>query len=334
MRRWTSFGGRPPATCDAVRRVVRRAVVAAVAMTLASSASAQTGYVTLSDSARLFYKIMGHGRDTIIAIHGGPGLDLESVAGDFAVLARRHTVIFYDQRGGGKSTLPSDTSTLGATRQVQDLDELRRHFGLTRVTLVAHSYGPLLAASYALAHPANVSRMVFFGPVPPRRGDFWARFGESLGKRLDATQRAAQSAAARKMTDPSSTDDEVRRACRDYWAVGLRPRLAEPDRTQALIKADLCATDPAGIRYGNRVGNRVIMASYGDWDLRQRLRTLAVPTLVVHGEEESIPMDLVEEWVTSMPRATLLKVPRAAHFTYAERPELVWPAVERFLTDP
>ena len=73
------------------------------------------------------------------------------------------------------------------------------------------------------------------------------------------------------------------------------------------------------------------MASYGDWDLRAKLRTLTVPTLVVHGEEESIPMDLVEEWVTSMPNARLLKVPRAAHFTYAERPELVWPAVERFL---
>jgi pimeloyl-ACP methyl ester carboxylesterase len=31
-------------------------------------------------------------------------------------------------------------------------------------------------------------------------------------------------------------------------------------------------------------------------------------------------------------RTTLLRVPRAAHFTYAERPELVWPAVERFLS--
>jgi proline iminopeptidase len=87
-----------------------------------------------------------------------------------------------------------------------------------------------------------------------------------------------------------------------------------------MVKADLCATDVAGIRYGNQIGNRVIMGSYGDWDLRARLRTLTVPTLVVHGEEESIPMDLVEEWVTSMPNARLMKVPRAAHFTYAERP--------------
>ena len=63
--------------------------------------------------------------------------------------------------------------------------------------------------------------------------------------------------------------------------------------------------------------------------------TLDVPLLIVHGQEESIPMDLVREWVTSMPagRTTLLEVPHAAHFTYAEQPGVVWPAVEKFLED-
>ena len=297
-------------------------------------AAQQSGYVTTSDSARLYYRVVGHGSDTIIAIHGGPGMDLESVYGDFtAALSPRHVVIFYDQRGGGKSELPTDTSRLVAARQVQDLDELRQHFGLQRVTLMAHSYGPLLAASYAIAHPANVKRMVFFGPVPPRRGDFWTRYGASVNSRLMPEQRQRMSAASRIMTNSKSSPDSVRQACRAYWAEGMRPRLAEPDRTLPLVKSDLCATDPEGIRYGNRVANRVIMNSYGNWDLRPQLETLNVPLLVVHGEDESIPMDLVEEWVTSMPpgRATLLKVPRAAHFTYAERPEFVWPAVEKFL---
>jgi pimeloyl-ACP methyl ester carboxylesterase len=45
-------------------------------------------------------------------------------------------------------------------------------------------------------------------------------------------------------------------------------------------------------------------------------------------------MDLVEEWVSSLPRARLVRVPRAAHFTYAERPDLVWPEVDRFLAEP
>jgi proline iminopeptidase len=297
----------------------------------ASTQKPREGYITTSDSARLFYRMMGERGDTIIAIHGGPGVDLESIAGDFARLADRHVVIFYDQRGAGRSELPKDTTRLAAARQIADLDEVRRHFGARQVTLVAHSYGPLLAASYAIAHPEAVRRMVFFGPVPPRRGDFWKRFNASMARRLDSADRARLSDANRRLADPNA---DTRQACRDYWAVALRPRLAEPARSLAMIKSDLCASDPAGIRYGLTTTNRVVMASYGDWDLRQQLRHLDVPTLVVHGEQESIPMDLVEEWVSSLPRARLVRVPRAAHFTYAERPDLVWPEVDRFLAEP
>jgi proline iminopeptidase len=318
-----------------IRRVVFSALpiglVAAGTLTAQRSAPVREGYVTTSDSARLFYRVMGRGGDTLIAIHGGPGVDLESIAGDFAPLAERHVVIFYDQRGAGRSELPKDTTRLAAARQIADLDDVRRHFGARRVTLVAHSYGPLLAASYALEHPDAVKRMVFFGPVPPRRGDFWQRFGASRAQRLDSATRDRLADASKRLADPNA---DARKACRDYWAVGMRPRLAEPDRTLPLIKSDLCASDPAGIRYGLTVTNRVVMASYGNWDLRERLRHLDVPTLVVHGEQESIPMDLVEEWVTSLPHARLVKVPKAAHFTYAERPELVWPEVERFLAQP
>ena len=294
----------------------------------------QQGYITTSDSARLFYKIAGRpgpGVDTIIAIHGGPGLDLESIYNDFASgLGRKHVVIFYDQRGGGKSELPTDTSRLVAARQIQDLDEVRQHFGLTKVTLVAHSYGPLLAASYAIAHPDAVTKMVFFGPVPPRRGDFFTRYGQNLNARLDSAQRAALAELGGIMTSDSASEDAIRAACRKFWAIGLRPRLASPNAMR-VVKSDLCATDPSGIRYGMRTANGVIMSSYGDWDLRPSLRALDVPLLVVHGQQETIPMDLTEEWVTSMPHARLVKVPNAAHFTYAEQPVLVWSVVERFL---
>ncbi|HTE44385.1 MAG TPA: alpha/beta fold hydrolase, partial [Gemmatimonadaceae bacterium] len=185
-------------------------------LTAPGLASAQTGWVTTSDSARLYYRIIGHGPDTIIAIHGGPGLDHESIYGDFKPLAEHHVVIFYDQRGGGKSSLPKDTTKLFAARQVQDLDDLRKHFHIEQATLVAHSYGPLLAGSYALAHPANVKRMVFFGPVPPYRGEFNRRYGASLNSRLDSAQQARSGAASRRMADTSLSEAEVRKACREY----------------------------------------------------------------------------------------------------------------------
>ena len=79
---------------------------------------------------------------------------------------------------------------------------------------------------------------------------------------------------------------DTRQACRDLWAIALKPRLADPARTLHLIRSDFCASDPRGIRYGLGTTNRVVMASYGDWDLRDRLRGLDIPTLVVHGEQE------------------------------------------------
>lgn len=293
-------------------------------------AGAQAGWIPASDSVSLFYRVQGQGRDTIIAIHGGPGVDLESIANDFAPLTEHHVVIFYDQRGAGRSSLPHDTATLTSANQIADLDAVRRYFHLSRVTLVAHSYGPLLAATYALAHPEAVKRMVFFNPVPPRRGDFWQRFGKTMATRLDSAQQKELAAIQKKLDDPASGIIED---CRAFWKIALRPRLADPDSTLRLIKSDLCASDPVGIRYGLTVTNRLVMASYGDWDLREQLRKLATPTLVVHGEQDAIPMDAVQEWVTSLPHAQLLKVPNAAHFSYVEQPQIVWPAVEKFLTE-
>lgn len=310
-------------------QTVRRAL--SLLMTfLPALAGAQAGWIPSSDSVQLFYRVQGQGRDTIIAIHGGPGVDLESIANDFAPLMAHHVVIFYDQRGAGRSTLPEDTTVLTAARQIDDLDAVRQYFHLKRVTLVAHSYGPLLAATYALAHPDAVRRMVFFNPIPPRKGDFWQRFGKTMNSRLDTAQRAQLAAITKRLDDPASG---ILEQCRALWAIALRPRLAEPDRTLPLLKSDLCASDVVGIRYGLTVTNHLVMASYGDWDLRSQLRNLQTPTLVVHGEQDAIPMDLVQEWVTSLPHARLLKVPNAAHFSYVEQPEIVWPAVEQFLTE-
>ena len=310
--------------------LIRRLSVLALVLGAATARAQKPteGYIIADDSVRLFYRIAGRGPDTVIAIHGGPGVDLESIYGDFAPLTEQHVVVFYDQRGAGRSTLPRDTTLLSAATQISDLDAVRRHFKIDRVVLVAHSYGPLLAATYAIAHPDHVRGMIFFGPVPPRRGDFYQRFGRALRSRMDSAQLAKQADANRRL----AAGENIRQACRDYWAAGMRPRLADPENSLSLIRSDLCASDPAGIRYGLTKTNRIVTASYGDWDLRAALPALHMPVLVVHGEQDAIPMDLVDEW-TMIPNARLVRVPGAAHFAYAERPDAVWPEVKRFFTE-
>lgn len=282
------------------------------------------------DGASLYYRVVGAGPDVLVMIHGGPGMDLGYMAADFAPLAARHRLLFYDQRGGGRSEhLRDDPALFTMARHVADLEALRQRFGLARMTLVAHSFGPVIAASYAIAHPDRVARMIFLGPVPPRAGEFWERYGAVLDGRLTADERAELA----RLEDAMIHGADPAAACRAYWAIAVKPRLVSPELASRL-RGDFCGAGGDAIRAGMGVAGPRTLEALGAWDLRAGLRAVPAPTLILHGEADAIPMDLVEEWTTALPAARLVKVAGSSHFPYVERPDLVWPAIEAFLQAP
>jgi proline iminopeptidase len=126
------------------------------------------GYVTGAGSAQIFYEVVGSGDDTVIVVHGGPGAGINDIRPDLEPLAKSHVMIFYDQRGGGRSKLP-DTTLLTPQYFVGDLEAVREHFKLEQMSLVAQSFGALIVAEYLRAHPHRVARMVFLLPTGPNR---------------------------------------------------------------------------------------------------------------------------------------------------------------------
>jgi proline iminopeptidase len=260
-------------------------------------------------------------------IHGGPGMDMGYMVPDFGPLAEQHRLLFYDQRGAGRSQrLRDDPALYTMDRHVADLEALRRQFGLERLTLVAHSFGPAIAARYAMAHPDRVARMIFIGPVPPRAGDMWKRYATNLESTLTTEERAE---LARLETAMVSGEDPTQ-ACRAYWAIAVKPRVARPELASR-VTGEFCGAGAEAIRAGMGIVGPHTLTSLGEWDFRPGLAAVKAPTLIIHGEAEAIPMDLVEEWTTALPNAKLIKVPGASHFPYVEKPELVWPAIESFL---
>lgn len=295
---------------------------------MTSSAAPSDGTLN-GDGAALFYRMIGAGPDVLVMIHGGPGMDMGYMVPDFAPLAEHHRLVFYDQRGGGRSELlPDDPALYTMAHHVADLEALRRHFGLERMTLVAHSFGPAIAASYAIAYPAHVARLVFLGPVPPRAGALWTRYAATIESRLTPDERGELD----RLEDAMVHGPDPVQACRAYWAIGVKPRLAHPERASQ-VTGEFCSAPAQAIRSGMGVAGPHTLASLGDWDLRPGLAKVGAPTLIVHGEDDAIPMDLVEAWTTALPNARLVKVPGASHFPYVERPDLVWPAIEGFLRD-
>jgi len=279
------------------------------------------------DGASLFYRAVGAGPDVLVMIHGGPGMDMGYMVPDFAPLAAHHQLVFYDQRGsGGSARLGDDPARYTIAHHVADLEALRVRFGLDRMTLVAHSFGPAIAASYAIAHPDHVARMIFLGPVPPRAGDLWKRYSDTVDTRLTPAERAELTRLETEMvrgTDPVA-------ACRAYWVIGVKPRLARPELARRLT-GDFCGAGADAIRSGMGIAGPHTQTSLGDWDFRAGLAVVRAPTLIIHGEEDAIPMDLVEGWTTALPDAKLVKLPGVSHFPYVEAPEIVWPLIEEFL---
>lgn len=277
------------------------------------------------DGVRLWYSEQGKG-SPVIVIHGGPGMDHTTLEADLIPLTRHHRVIYYDQRGGGRSTLPADAALLTIDHHVRDLEALRRHLRLEKVTLLAHSFGPAIAAQYAIHHPERVERMIFLGPIPPRKGQFFEDFGSALGERLTPEQRRR----AEELQKQLATSADVSAVCRQYWAIMTPPRLAK-SMPASVVKADLCAGPAEAIRYGLTKTNPATFGSLGDWNWTADLARVTAPTLIIHGEEDAIPMAMVSEWVTALPDARIIRLANAAHFPHAEQPAVVFPAIETFL---
>ncbi|MFW6088722.1 MAG: alpha/beta fold hydrolase, partial [Gemmatimonadota bacterium] len=121
----------------------------------AGTAGEHSGYLTGAEGGRLFFRVIGNSPDTVVVLHGGPGAGMNSVRPAFEPLADELSLIFFDQRGGGRSALPADTSLLRASYFIEDLDSVRAHFGLERMNLLTHSFGAVLAAAYAREHPGR-----------------------------------------------------------------------------------------------------------------------------------------------------------------------------------
>jgi pimeloyl-ACP methyl ester carboxylesterase len=125
---------------------------------------------------RLFTEIRGQG-DPIVFLAGLPGTT--SYWGSaFDSLGRDHRLIFVDALGFGRSPWPDTEYTLE-----DHLGALRRTLVATgatrRVTIVGHSFGTLLAASYAARFHGEVERLYLLGtPVFDDRNEALARIRE------------------------------------------------------------------------------------------------------------------------------------------------------------
>jgi len=262
----------------------------------------------------LFERRVGAG-PPVVVLHGGPGADHAYLRPGFDALAEGRELVYYDQRGGGRSPVAREVP-VGWTEQVADLEALREHWGLERLTVAGYSWGGLLALLYALDHPGRVERLALVSPAPTWRAArerFEASFARrNLDPALQAERRQLRESGLRER-DPEAFQQRI-------FELSVAPYFFDPTKARELTP----------FRVTGRTQDEV-WRSLGDYDLRPRLRELAgIPSLVLHGTEDPIPIDAARQ-AAELLGAEFHPVPRCGHVPYVEAFETFRTVVGRFL---
>ena len=126
-----------------------------------TSSYGQNGFI--DGQPRLAYWQIGQQKQTVIVLHGGPAVQHEYLRPEFDALKKSATVIYYDQRGCGKSDTASSylwqEHVADLRRVVQTVSKK------SKVFLVGSSWGSLLALLYTYMHPEDVKGLILSGTV-------------------------------------------------------------------------------------------------------------------------------------------------------------------------
>ena len=233
-------------------------------------------------------------------------------------------LLFYDQRGGGRSRAESREREGDVSWQthVRDLDHVIDELAIRPLTLVGYSWGGLLALLYAreaAAGRVNVkpSRLVLIDPAPVAK-----RFRNDFEREFARRQSGPQIQALRQELDESKLRERDLEAYRHRsFELSVAGYFADPRK----------ARDLTPFRVTGRV-QQSVWESLGDYDLPADpvFRSIRVPTLIVHGRQDPIPLASSEECASAL-RARLVVLDQCGHVPYVEQPEGLFSAVEEFL---
>ena len=281
-------------------------------------AQARQGLLSLRDG-HVFYEVVGTG-DPIVVVHGGPGLDHAYLRPGLDVLAASHALIYYDQRGTGRSDVPVAPETINLDAFVQDIDDLRRVLGYERITVLGHSFGGLIALAYARAHPEATRALILLDTAEPG-----SRFAEETARRQAAARTPEDSATIAALTASAGYAERDAETMSRIYRTAFRGTMHAPDRV-AELHLDLAErTAKNGPDVARLLGTS--MQGFDAWDW---LGELQMPALVLHGRWEPAPVAMARELAATLPHGRFVELD-SGHFPYIEDPQGLTSAVSAFL---
>ena len=265
------------------------------------------------------------GARRLLVLHGGPGADHQYLLPQMLALAGDHELVFYDQRGGGRSRTDDATEITWRTH-VADLAAIAAELALTPLDIVGYSWGGLLAMLYAIeaakeggdsSRLASPASLILIDPAPVTR-EYRERFEAEFARRQQGASvqqlRSELAASGLRERDPAAYRQRG-------FELSVAGYFADPARSRDLTP----------FRVVGRV-QQSVWGSLGDFDIRPALRGVSVPALVVHGRQDPIPLESSEAVADAL-RARLVVLENCGHVPYVEQAPSLFGALRDFLTE-
>jgi proline iminopeptidase len=279
----------------------------------------------------LHYFLSGEGKPVLV-IHGGPGFPptkpwdgLESLTGDYQFF-------YYHQRGCGHSTRPIDTfdsqnfmqnvtileKVLGLSAQLADIERIRRILGFEKLILIGHSYGGFLAALYAVEFPEHVEKMVLIAPagvlkMPIEEGEGFEKIKDYLSEKQkeEFDDFLSRYFDYGKIFTKSEKDLSILNAeYIQHFGAAMESRGLE---LPGMTKENLALS-------GGWMVHALYLSLGMTYDLREELKKIPVPVLVLHGEKDMMPIEASQEYADLLPEGKIYMIPESTHFPFSENP--------------
>jgi len=307
---------------------------------------AEVGYLTLG-GMRQWVLIRGESVENppLILLHGGPGFSETQFFRRFlAPLERVFTLVYWDQRGAGKSYRKGiPPSSMTAERFVADLDELvdevRGRLGADRVAIFGHSWGTALGVLYAARFPEKVSVYVGSGQI----GDWPAAEAGSYAYAVAEAERRGDRKALEELRamGPPPYDAESlwkERSCLQRFEGQLGPRALLDMLRSFICIPELSPLDVPGLLRGFRFSLDLMWTDVSRLNLLEEAPVLQVPVFFLLGRRDRwVPPETSVAYLDALaaPRKELVWFEESGHEPFVDEPakfnttmvEVVRPAV-------
>jgi proline iminopeptidase len=269
----------------------------------------------------LYFKAIGIG-DTIIVLHGGPGLDHTELLPQYQQLAKDFRLLFYDQRACGKSDGSFDENSINVDTYVEDLDGIRRAFGIKKAKVLGYSWGGLLAMFYTIKHPEAVDKLILVDSAPASLTEL-QDFGKVLDQRRSDAEKK-QLAEIRSSAEYLAGDPKVVRASN---RLGFRAYCFDPDRAKDITVEFTPKSAKAFIEVGNLFDKTLFGPGY---DIHAKLKGISCPTLIVHGDTDPIQPKFLKTVSDEIKGSRFVLLEKCGHFSHVEQPDGLFATIAKF----